>query len=179
MDTLVALSTIVTAIAALVGLPMVYLQLRMANKSFRADHERRKKQATIEHIREIRPLYNRASQRLDATYGTDLLSEAIVTKIVDDDQETREHLKQILTLLEYTAVGANIGVFDKDLWYRMSGTYLIRLYHRVRRAHTVSRLLQWVQRGESSRLRRVRGVGHRNDCRITRFCHCRLPGALR
>ena len=131
-DTVGSISQLVTTIATLVGLVLVLFQLRVAIRTFKADHERRKKQTTVEHVREIRPLYTKCRQLVDRKYGSDVLSDKDVEEIVRENGEIRDNLKEILAYLEFTAIGTNTGVFDKELWYRMSGSYLIRIYHRFR-----------------------------------------------
>ena len=127
-----AISQFVVAIATVVGLFFIYFQLKLAIRSFLADHERRKKQATLDYVREIRPSYTKRRQVIDNKYGSDVLSDADVAEITNENGEIRDHLKEILAQLEFIAIGVNTGVFDKDIWYRMSGSYMIRIYNRFR-----------------------------------------------
>ncbi len=129
-DIVGSISSLVGAIVGVSGLLFVVLQIRMAVRSYLADHERRKKQATIEYVREVRPLYKKNREVIDLKYGSDVLSDADVAEIVKESGEIRENLKEILAQLEFLAVGVNTGVFDKDLWFRMSAAYIIRIYQR-------------------------------------------------
>ena len=127
-----SISVLVVAVATVVGLVFIILQLRIAAASFMADHERRKKQATIDYVREVRPLYTKCRRVIDERYGIDVLSDKDVEEIVTENGEIRNNLKEILTQVEFIAIGVKTGVFDKDLWYRMSGAYMVRIYHRFR-----------------------------------------------
>ncbi len=126
-----SLYEVLSLILGILGAVVIIVQLSIAIRAMRADHERRQKQATIEHVRTIRPLYKHCRQVIDEKFGKDVLSDGAVGEI-DKDDELRENIKDMLALLEHTSVGMNTGVFDKDLWYRMSASYLIRIYHRLR-----------------------------------------------
>ena len=127
MTTFQVLSLVVAFITATV----ISGQLLITIRTLKADHERRKKQATIEHVREIRPHWEKYRRWLDDQYGPDGLTETNLHKL-NEDKEVRENVRALISSLEHLAVGVNTGVFDKDVLYRMSGTYMIRIYHQLR-----------------------------------------------
>jgi hypothetical protein len=121
----------VSSSIALLALVVVVFQLRAGIRSFKADHERRRKQATIEFITKIRPIWDENQRILDETFGEDTLTAEAIARL-EDEPETRHVLRSLLANLEFMAVGMNTGVFDKDLLYRMAASYLIGIYHRLR-----------------------------------------------
>ena len=118
---------ILTLAIGIIGAFLVILQLWLARRTLKADHERRCLQATIEHVRSIRPQWDEYRRWLDTDYGPDGLTSETIAKL-DSDNEVRENVRSLLASLEHLAVGVNTCVFDKDLLYRMSGTYMVRIY---------------------------------------------------
>lgn len=90
----------------------------------RMDHERRRKQATIEHIEKTKSVYFEHEQWLVSSCGG--LVEP--TKLTDDDIKK---IKDLLNSIEYLATGVLTGVFDFEMLDRMSGAFFRRLYTRV------------------------------------------------
>src|SRR5215208_4734108 len=120
---------IATLILGIIGGAFVIIQIYVAVRAYKAEHERQKKQATIEYVKAIRPLYREAKIKVDQKFGDRTLSESDVEEL-EKDFDSKESLKNLLSILEHASVGMNAGVFDKDLWYRMSATFLIRIYRR-------------------------------------------------
>jgi len=113
---------------ALIGVSYsIYLQVQ----SLKKDHERRKKQATMEHIRTIRPMYVKLIRDSEKVFGKDILTQQNL-QLVLNDNEKREPLKDFLSTIEHLAVGVNTGLFDIDIVSRMMGNYLIRMFNRYR-----------------------------------------------
>jgi len=117
-------------------LGLVILQLGFAIYSFsrdrtlqletlKADHERRKKEATIAYVNTIRGQYREIRKQLDAKFG-----EGNTINLPDIDDETAEKLKEILSLMEHLAAGVNTDVFDFDMIYIMSGSYFSGIFDR-------------------------------------------------
>lgn len=113
----------ISLIIAVLGISVIWLQIK-------ADHERRKKQATIEFLNSIRPVWLENETRIYKSLGRRGLTEADIPKILEDD-DLRESIKTLLGRLEYMAVGINTGVFDEYILYRMAASYLIKIYHRL------------------------------------------------
>lgn len=119
-------------ILAIVSIAALLWQVRVALQSIHADHERRKKQATIEFLMaQVRPLWTEGRHLLDKKWGTGVLNEDSL-KQIEDDPEARVIVTSLLGHLEYLSVGINTGIYDKDILFRASGTSMIRLFHRLR-----------------------------------------------
>lgn len=109
---------------------LLLLQVRVAIVAVRADHERRKKQATLEFVHHVRPIWIETKHVLEEKWGNDpLTSKELV--LIENDIKLRSVIRNALGSIEHMAVGMNSGVFDKDLLYRMSGTHLISFYDRL------------------------------------------------
>lgn len=108
----------------------IFLQVQ----AIKVDHERRKKEVTILYMNQIRPTYKallREFEEFEEFGGNKRLNESSLRTILDEENdELRNTLREFLATLEHLAVGANSGVFDKDLIYRMSASYIIRIYDR-------------------------------------------------
>ncbi|WP_437644005.1 DUF4760 domain-containing protein [Sorangium sp. So ce362] len=107
--------------------------LLLAIKTLRADHERRKKQATIEYANDIRDLWQERRVAIESGIGRKIEanSKSLTEKEVEtikNSPELRDAVRELLARLEHLSVGINTCVFDKNLLYRMSGSYLIRVY---------------------------------------------------
>ena len=105
------------------------LQAAIAVQSLTADHTRRRKEATINHMNDIRPQYFEIDQELISKLGKGALDDAKIDAILQDS-ELLNRIKMMLGLFEHLAVGANEGVFDIGLLDRMSGRHLIDVHDR-------------------------------------------------
>ena len=110
---------------------ILLVQAGLALKSLKADHERRKKQATFEFVQKIRPAWIEAKHAIEEKWGDEPLTSKELLEI-DSDFKLLKLIRNLLGQLEHLSVGMNSGVFDKDLLYRMSGSQLISIYHRLR-----------------------------------------------
>ena len=122
---------IITLILGGVTACILVIQVGLALKSIKADHERRKKQATFEFVQKIRPAWIEAKHALEGKWGDNPLSSSELIEI-DKDFELLKLVRTLLGLLEHMSVGMNSSVFDKDLLFRMSGTQLINIHKRLR-----------------------------------------------
>lgn len=95
-----------------------------------ADHERRKMQATIEYMRSVRPIWSQLRRELNDHFGNGTLQVESIDKI-DKDKDLQRLVRELMGSMEHLSVGANYEVFDEDLIYRMSASYLIRIYKRM------------------------------------------------
>jgi hypothetical protein len=121
---------ILTLIIATTTAIILVVQAGLALKAFKADHERRKKQATFEFVQKIRPAWIDAKHAIEKRWGNEPLTSKELGEI-DSNFELLKLVRNLLGLLEHLSVGMNTGVFDKDLMYRMSGSQLIGIYHRL------------------------------------------------
>jgi hypothetical protein len=106
---------------------ILIFQVWLALRTLVADHERRKKQATLEFVQQIRPVWLEAKHALEEKWGKDPLTSCELDEI-DNDFQLLKLVRSLLGLLEHLSVGMNAGVFDKELLYRMSGSQLISIY---------------------------------------------------
>lgn len=90
----------------------------------RLDHERRRKQATIEHVEKIKSIYRENDHWLSQMHG----DKVDLAKLSSDDVKK---IKDMLSVVEHMSAGIMTGVFDFELLDRMSGAFLRRLYYRV------------------------------------------------
>lgn len=111
-------------VASLLTLSIVTLQLYLIYKAFLADHERRKKQATIEYINLIRDRYRTIDFDLRGKYGE---GELDTNKLTDDELQAA---LELLSVVEHLAVGVNTGVYSLNVLSRLSGGYFSQLFER-------------------------------------------------
>ncbi|MCK5728227.1 MAG: DUF4760 domain-containing protein [Methylococcales bacterium] len=100
-------------------------QLYFLHKTYRADHERRKKQATIEYLNSIRSDYRTLNDKLIDKFSTHPI------KLDDIDEKMKKDIKQLLSILEHLSVGVNSGVYDFNILHRMSGSFLVGCYYQL------------------------------------------------
>ena len=94
-------------------------------KTFKADHERRKKQSTVEYLNNIRDQYRGLTNKLIKKFG----DEAINLSAIDDT--TKVEINELLSILEHLSTGINTEVYDYNIIKRMSGSYLIKRYKQL------------------------------------------------
>ncbi|HXU38238.1 MAG TPA: DUF4760 domain-containing protein [Blastocatellia bacterium] len=123
MDKSEIIKICIAGVVAIIAL----IQLGIGVHSFKADHKRRKKQATIEYMSKIRDVYTTIDYELLKKYGKVLVETQI--KEIFANHEERTKLMKLLGMFEHLAVGANTDVFDIDVLNRMSGAYMIRLFN--------------------------------------------------
>lgn len=109
---------------------LVILQIRIAISTIRADHERRRKQATIDYMLQVRPIWQESQRLLDERFGTGTLSENALDEI-QTNRDARDVISRLLGNLEHLAVGVNTGVFDRELLFRTSAYFLITIHQRL------------------------------------------------
>ncbi len=115
---------------SLASLALVYLR-------FRADHERQKKQATIEFVASLRSEQTDAREMLLKHLGNDVISTDKALELRKGDKAGEETAVTIvrtirfyLNGLEYMAVGVNAGVYDRELVRRLMGYSLKKTWSR-------------------------------------------------
>ena len=129
------LVAIIISILTLLGL---LIQIHLSWREMRADHERRKKQATLEYVNSIRAIYRSIAGKLDQQFGRDN-----VINIDDIDEEVKCDIQELLSVIEHLAVGGNTGVYDLQILERMSGAYFVRIHDKlspyIRHRQTITR----------------------------------------
>ena len=109
------------------SLLLALLTVALIYKTYKADHERRKKQATVEamqHLSEkFTPIYFKLDNELDG--------KPINKQNLKNKEKMSQDIISILFPLEYFSVGVNSGIYDKDLVIRMSGEYFVRIWNQL------------------------------------------------
>jgi len=113
------LSLISIGLAVLGGL-FVVVQIRQQTKISRADHDRQKKQSTIE-------FYNTLSSE-SYQFLDDIKGRTINIGVANADKELRKSVIRYLSRLERLAIGVASEVYDFQILCLMSGRYLIKKY---------------------------------------------------
>lgn len=109
---------------ALIGITYsIYLQIEATQK----DHDRRKKQSTIEYLNSISPIYRDLKNAILKEFGDEYITKDNIEKIMVD-KEKRQMVRDYLNGIENMCVGVNTGVFDIDLMYRLIGSRVIKTY---------------------------------------------------
>lgn len=119
---------IISTLIAVVVVAATFYRIHFFIKAFKADHERRKKQATIEYVGNI---LRDARLKIDARYDLKTLTEEDIRRIKSNPEEEAE-LRNTLGAIEHLMVGIHTGVYDKDILYRMSASYITNLFDRVK-----------------------------------------------
>jgi hypothetical protein len=119
------LSVGLLAIAVSVGLWQAILAVRNQEK----DHERQKKQTTIEYINTLRQEYRLLNSEIISSMGAGRIDKESYEK-VSKDREMLGKLRNLLGLFEHLAVGVHADVFDFGIVDQMSGQYLCAVFDR-------------------------------------------------
>lgn len=104
---------------------IVSIQLFWVQKTFRADHERRKKQSTVEYLNKIRENYRSLTNKLITKFDNNAIN------LTEIDDETKIEIKELLSILEHLSTGINTQVYDYNLIKRMSGSFLLARYKQL------------------------------------------------
>ena len=122
---------ILSLVLGLTAASIAIWRIQVAVATLKADHERRRKQATIDFMIQLRPVWQESHRLLDERFGSGPLAEQALDEI-KSNRDARDIISQLLGNLEHMAVGANTGVFDRDLLFRTSAYFLTNIYHRLR-----------------------------------------------
>ena len=143
IDTTISVGDIVTAVAALAAV----VSIALGAKSFREDHRRRKKEATIAHINEIRENYRTAFHKLTQDYHGVIDTEQ--AENIHADPQRKLEVEKLLSLFEHLAAAANADVLDLRFLNKLAGTFLIEAFEAFRgyiicaRSHQQARLTRY------------------------------------
>lgn len=103
----------------------ILFQAWLAVKSLKADHERRKKQATFEFVNAVTDRYKNPINEFNNKYGVDRIID-----ISDYTEEDRFFVRSYLSEIERICAGINSGVFDYDILRKMMAGNLIKNHRR-------------------------------------------------
>lgn len=126
-----SLYEVLAIIVGTVSIAILIVQVGVAARTLKLDHKRRKNEATINFMLQVRPLWHQGRRLIDQKWGKTELSESALTEI-DENFEAHEIVRTLLGHLELLSVGVNSGVYDKNLLRRMSGAHLTRMYRRLK-----------------------------------------------
>ncbi|MCK4622072.1 MAG: DUF4760 domain-containing protein [Desulfuromonadales bacterium] len=113
------------------GLIVALWQANTAVKNQKANHERIKKQSTIEYINQLRSAYRTLNHELIKNIGADPIGEEKYNELIND-ADMFEKLKQLLGMFEHLSLGVRTGVYDFDMVDLMSGEYICGVFRRWR-----------------------------------------------
>lgn len=136
LSVIVEVSTVVTNIFLAVGAVIAVFQLIqmkksdiLQSKSLMADHERRKKQSTLEFYSDIYPYLSEFRTKI-----TDIFDNGYVTP--DDvrytqDKDIQQMIYEYLVIIERFAVGVNSGIYDINVFAKTSGKVVSDMYKKL------------------------------------------------
>jgi hypothetical protein len=144
-------------------LVVLIIQLYFLRKTFLADHERRKKQATFEYINAAADRYRSRLDEFDRKYGVEKIVD--LSELDDDDKFI---LRSYLSEVERICAGVNAGVFDFDMLVKTMGGSLVERFNRFHqyikerqkhRASLYTEFEQFVRRFEAERSKNYQNIG--------------------
>ncbi|WFF71813.1 DUF4760 domain-containing protein [Proteiniclasticum sp. QWL-01] len=127
-------STLIANICVCVGVIVAVRQFDLTKKSFIADHERRKKQSTIEFYGHLKIV----SYELDRILEEFLKDIRITNELMinaDSNPKVKEALEAIrdyLDLIEGFSVGINTEVYDLSIFMRIAGRSTTNKYEKLK-----------------------------------------------
>ena len=114
----------VESLCVILGVIFIVVQIRQQTKNSRADHDRQKKQSTIE-------FYNTLST--ESYLFLDSVEDLTLDlAYVNSDKELRRSVIRYLSRLERLAIGVSTDVYDFHILYFMSGRFLSYKYEQFR-----------------------------------------------
>jgi len=128
MDIL-TISTICSNVAVFVGGVVAIWQLFVMNKSFKADHERKKKQSTIEFYNNIKEKYFESLELIDEKFPND---EVLNINDIRDNNDLQKAIRNYLYHMEELSVGIEAGIYDIAIFEKISGVYTTRWFERLK-----------------------------------------------
>jgi len=104
----------------ILGVVFIAVQIRQQTKISRADHDRQKKQSTIE-------FYNSISSESQVLLDN-IVGKSLDLSSVNSDKALRKSVIRYLSRLERLAIGVASDVYDFEVLALMSGRYLSKKY---------------------------------------------------
>ncbi len=105
---------------------LISFQIYLIYKTYKAHHERVKKQSTIEFINSTYDKFKPITRTLKKKFSGKVIN------LDQIDEETKTQIKEFLEVAEMLAVGINAGVYDFEIFKRISGTYFLLNFNRLR-----------------------------------------------
>jgi len=123
---------IAESLFVILGVVFIAVQIRQQTKTSRADHDRQKKQSTIE-------FYNSISTESQA-FLDDIVGKTLDLSGVNSDKALRKSVIRYLSRLERLAIGVASDVYDFEVLCLMSGRYLSKKYNQFEKYIKESRV---------------------------------------
>lgn len=136
LSTIVEISTVITNIFLSVGAVIAVFQLLQLKKSnilqqrtLMADHERRKKQSTLEYYSNIYPFLSEFRTKIIDVFGNGYVTPDDVRYIQNKD--IQKMIYEYLVIIERFAVGINSGIYDINVFAKTSGKVVSDMYKKL------------------------------------------------
>ncbi|MDR1883039.1 MAG: DUF4760 domain-containing protein [Prevotella sp.] len=113
------MTSILTNCALIIGVIIALGQLWLARKSLKADHERRKKQSTIEFYHKIFESPMKLRGEIKDVFGDDHIN--VTDARYKDNEGLKKSITSYLSLMERFATGINMEVYDLNAFTRIAG----------------------------------------------------------
>ena len=114
-------------IIAVVVAGLILIQLIIMYFSFKRENERKKKQSNVEYINTIRAIYKPIYNELNEKFNG---NERIIN-LDEIDDKLKIEIKELLSTIEHLSVGLNTGIYDFYIFFRMSGSYFLRIFKKA------------------------------------------------
>jgi hypothetical protein len=129
---LLLITQILCNLSIIVGLVVAIWQLRLMKKGIYADHERRKKQATLEYCQEFNEKCNEFFEQIDE--NENLRGKVLNVCDVETNGKMQNAIRQYLSLMEKLAIGVNVGIYDLAVFDKIVGHKTVRRFERIKEA---------------------------------------------
>lgn len=136
LSTIVEISTIVTNIFLSVGALIAVFQLiqmkksnMLQSKSLIADHERRKKQSTLEFYSNIYPYLSEFRTKITDVFGNEYVTPNDIR--YKQNTDIQKMIYEYLVIIERFAVGINSGIYDINVFAKTSGKAVSDIYKKL------------------------------------------------
>lgn len=136
LSTIVDVSTMVTNIVLSVGAVITVFQLIqmkksniLQSKSLMADHERRKKQSTLEFYSDLYPYLSEFRTKITDVFGNGYVTPDDVR--YKQNPDLQKMIYEYLVIIERFAVGVNSGIYDINVFARTSGKVVSDMYKKL------------------------------------------------
>lgn len=136
LNTIVSISTIITNLFLAVGVIITIFQLVQMKKSnllqtqsMMADHERRKKQSTLEFYTNIYPYLSELRTKITDAFGNEYIMPNDNRYV--QDVNLQKTIYEYLVIIERFAVGVNTGIYDINIFVNTSGKVVADMYRKL------------------------------------------------
>lgn len=136
LGTIVQISTIVTNLFLSAGVVIAIFQLiqmKQSNilqlKNIMADHERRKKQSTLEFYSNLYPYLSEFRTKITDIFGNGYVTPDDVR--YKQNADIQKMIYEYLVIIERFAVGVNSGIYDINVFAKTSGKVVSDMYKKL------------------------------------------------